>query len=164
MLLDQAATTVRRYFVGLTVLGVFNVVVIVAGAVILHVPLLGAIAVITLLGSYVPYVGALVAGAFTVLIALGSDGTTAALWMLLIVFLANGLLQNIISPFTYGAALKVNPLILLLAAIVGGILAGVAGVTVSAPLTAIVIHSAPMLRRPRVAADAETTPAAPTVL
>ena len=51
-LLDQAANTIRRYFVGLTVLGVFNAVVVVIGALILDVPLVGAIAVITLLGSF----------------------------------------------------------------------------------------------------------------
>ena len=83
-LLDQAATTIRRYFVGLTILGVFNACVVVVGALVLDVPLVGAIAVVTLLGSYVPYVGALVAGAFAVLIALGSGGTSTALWMALV--------------------------------------------------------------------------------
>ena len=37
-LFDQAATTIRRYFVGLTVLGVFCAVVVVVGALILDVP------------------------------------------------------------------------------------------------------------------------------
>jgi predicted PurR-regulated permease PerM len=84
--------------VGLTVLGAFNAAVVVVGALILDVPLVGAIAVITLLGSYVPYIGALVAGAFAVLIALGAGGTPTALWMLLTVLLANSVLQNLVSP------------------------------------------------------------------
>ncbi|MBB2940652.1 putative PurR-regulated permease PerM [Actinoplanes lutulentus] len=102
---------------------------------------------ITLLGSYVPYFGALFTGTFAVLIALGSGGTATALWMLLIVFLANGLLQNLISPFAFGAALGVSPLALLLAALVGGALAGVVGVVLSAPVTAIAVHSTRLLTR-----------------
>ncbi|HEY6593079.1 MAG TPA: AI-2E family transporter [Asanoa sp.] len=162
-LLDQAATTIRRYFVGLTVLGVFNAAVVVVGALILDVPLVGTIAVITLLGSYVPYVGALVAGAFAVLIALGSGGTSSALWMLLVVFLANGLLQNLVSPFAYGAALEVSPLVLLLTALLGAALAGVVGLALAAPITAIVVHSARLLRRsrrPEGADDVSDPPAA----
>lgn len=62
LLLDQAATTIRRYFVGLTVLGVFNATVVVIAALVLDVPLVATIAVITLLGSYVPYIGALILG------------------------------------------------------------------------------------------------------
>jgi predicted PurR-regulated permease PerM len=151
LLLDQAATTIRRYLVGLTVLGLFNAVVVVVGAVILDVPLVGSIAVITLLGSYVPYVGAVVAGAFAVLIALGAGGTSTALWMVVVVFLANSVLQNIVSPFAYGAALDVSPLVLLLAAVLGGALAGVVGFALAAPVTAIAVHGVRLareLRRP----------------
>jgi predicted PurR-regulated permease PerM len=160
-LLDQAATTIRRYFVGLTVLGLFNAAVVVVGALILDVPLVGTIAVITLLGSYVPYVGALVAGAFAVLIALGSGGTSSALWMLLVVFLANGLLQNLVSPFAYGAALEVNPLVLLLTALLGAALAGVVGLALAAPITAIVVHSARLLRTPGLPGEADDVPDPP---
>jgi predicted PurR-regulated permease PerM len=157
-LLNQAATTIRHYFVGLTVLGAFNAAVVVVGALILDVPLVGTIAVITLLGSYVPYVGAVVAGAFAVLIALGAGGTPTALWMLLTVLLANSLLQNLISPFAYGAALEVSPLILLLTALLGASLAGVIGVALAAPLTAIAMHSARLLRAPLPPADPLAVP------
>jgi predicted PurR-regulated permease PerM len=158
LMLDQAATTIRRYFVGLTVLGVFNAVVVVIGALTLDVPLVGTIAVITLLGSYVPYVGALVAGAFAVVMALGAGGTSTALWMLLVVFLANGLLQNVVSPFAYGAALGVSPLILLLTALLGATLAGVAGLALAAPVTAIAMHTVRVLRTSRRPADTDAVP------
>jgi putative heme transporter len=160
-LLDQAATTIRRYFVGLTVLGAFNAAVVVVGALILDVPLVGTIAVITLLGSYVPYIGALVAGAFAVLIALGAGGTPTALWMLLTVFLANSVLQNLVSPFAYGAALAISPLILLLAALLGASFAGVIGVALAAPITAIAMHSMRLLRAPLPPVDAVAVPEPP---
>ncbi len=91
---------------GLTVLGAFNAAVVVVGALILDVPLVGAI------------------------------------------FLANSVLQNLVSPFAYGAALEVSPLILLLTALLGASFGGVIGVALAAPLTAIAMHSARLLRAP----------------
>jgi putative heme transporter len=157
-LLGQAAVAIRRYFVGLTLLGVFNAAVVAAGALILHVPLVGTIAVITFLGTYVPYFGAAVSGAFAVLIALGAGGRTTALWMILIVFLANSLLQNLISPFAYGAALQLSAPVLLLTAMLGGALAGVAGLTLATPVTAIVQRSVQVLRQPHPLADEADLP------
>jgi predicted PurR-regulated permease PerM len=61
--------------------------------------------------------------------------------MLLIVFLANGVLQTLITPFTFGAALNSRPLFLLLTVVVGGLLAGIVGVTLAALVTAIVVHT-----------------------
>ena len=61
--------------------------------------------------------------------------------MLLIVFLANAVLQTLITPFTFGAALNISPLLLLLTAVLGGLLAGIVGVTLAAPVTAIVVHT-----------------------
>ena len=68
-------------------------------------PLAGTIAVVTFVGAYVPFVGAWVAGAFAVLIALGTVGTTAALIMAVVALLANGALQQMIQPFVMGATL-----------------------------------------------------------
>ena len=87
----------RRYFLGVTIVAAFNAIVVGIGALVLDVPLAGTIAVVTFVTAYIPFVGAVVAGAFAVLLALGTKGTTAALIMLVIVILANGLLQNIVA-------------------------------------------------------------------
>src|SRR5204863_8172025 len=89
-------TSLRGYFKGVTVVAAFNGVVVGIGALLLGVPLAGTIAVVSFVTAYVPFIGAFVAGAFAVIIALGAKGTTIALVMLLIVLLANGLLQNIL--------------------------------------------------------------------
>ena len=65
-----------------------------SGALILGVPLAGTIALVTLLGAYVPYLGAWTAGAFSVLLALGGAGTDAAVGMIVVQILANGVLQQ----------------------------------------------------------------------
>ena len=108
-------TSLRGYFRGVTLVAAFNGVVVGIGALLLGVPLAGTIAVVSFVTAYVPFIGAFVAGAFAVIIALGAKGTTIALVMLLIVLLANGLLQNILQPFAMGSALDLHPLVVLVA-------------------------------------------------
>jgi len=74
----QSLRSLRDYFLGVTIVAVFNAVVVGAGALILGVPQAGSIIVVTFLGAYVPYLGAWTAGAFSVLLALGGAGTDAA--------------------------------------------------------------------------------------
>ena len=59
--------------------------------------------------AYIPYIGAWSAGAFTVLIALGSQGSTTALVMAAIVLLANGILQEVVPSHPLGAAHGLTP-------------------------------------------------------
>jgi predicted PurR-regulated permease PerM len=99
------------------------------------VPLAGTIAVVTAITAYIPYIGAFVSGAFAVLIALGAEGTTKALIMLVIVLLANGLLQNIFQPFAMGSALHLHPLAVLILTIGAGCIFGMIGLVLAAPLT-----------------------------
>lgn len=146
-ILARAARLVRRYFAGLTVIALANSAIVLVGVLILGVPLGAAIAMVTFVTAYIPYVGAMVSGTFAVLIALGSGGPRTAVWMLVIVILANGILQNLIQPFAFGAALNLHPLVVLLVTVLGGLLAGVAGVMLAAPTTAIIIELIPLIRR-----------------
>ena len=72
---SNVAKSLRSYFLGVTIIAAFNAVVIGLAALIVGVPLAGTIAVVTFAAAYVPFVGAWVAGAFAVLIALGTVGT-----------------------------------------------------------------------------------------
>ena len=146
----------------MTLVAAFNGVVVALGALILGVPLAGTIGVVSFVTAYIPYVGAFVAGAFAVLIALGADGTTTAPLMLLIVLLANGLLQNLIQPFLMGSALELNPLVVLIVTIGGGCIFGMLGLVLAAPLTSAAVHITRDLARARASAapvEAEGQPA-----
>jgi len=143
--------SIRRYFLGTTIVAGFNAVVVGLGALILGVPLAGTIAVVTLVTAYIPFVGAFVSGAFAVVLALGSKGTTTALIMLVIVILANGALQNIVQPIAMGATLRMNPLLILIVTISAGAFFGMAGMVLAAPLTSAAIHISRDLSRVRAA-------------
>src|SRR5205085_4076783 len=131
----QLGRSLRGYFVGTTIVAGFNATVVGIGALLLGVPLAGTIAVVTLVTAYVPFIGAFVSGAFAVVLALGGNGTSTALIMLVVVILANGLLQNIFQPVAFGATLKLNPLVVLIVTISAGCPSGTIGTTVAAPLT-----------------------------
>jgi predicted PurR-regulated permease PerM len=106
-----------------------------------------------LVAAYIPYLGAWSAGAFTVLIALGSEGSSAAITMAIVVLLANGILQQMIQPIAYGAALGIHPLAVLIVTIAGGCLFGAIGLILAAPLTSACVKISSDLARARLAAD-----------
>jgi predicted PurR-regulated permease PerM len=143
--------SLRRYFLGVTIVAAFNAIVVGIGALLLDVPLAGTIAVVTFVTAYVPFIGAFVSGAFAVLLALSSQGSTTALIMLVIVILANGLLQNIVQPIAFGATLELNPLAVLIVTIGFGCIFGMIGLILGAPLTSAALH----ISRELAAAKAE---------
>jgi putative heme transporter len=140
--------SLRGYFRGVTLVAAFNGVVVGLAAFVLGVPLAGTIAVVTFVTAYIPYIGAVVAGAFAVLLALGSQGTGVAVAMLVIVILANGLLQNLVQPFAMGSALHLNPLVVLVVTIGAGCLFGMLGLVLAAPLVSAAVRIASDLNRP----------------
>ena len=147
--------SLRGYFRGVTLVAAFNGIVVTVGALILGVPLAGTIGVVTMITAYIPYIGAFVAGGFAVVIALGANGTTTALIMLVIVLLANGLLQNLVQPFAMGAALDLHPLAVLVLTIGAGCLFGMVGLVLAAPLTSAAVHITRDLARARATAQRE---------
>jgi predicted PurR-regulated permease PerM len=144
----------RRYFGGVTIVAAFNAVVVGIGAIALGVPLAGTIALVSFVTAYIPYIGAFVAGGFAVVLTLGSEGTTDAIIMLVIVLLANGLLQNILQPIAFGATLGLNPLVVLIVTVGSGALFGMVGLVLAAPLTSAAVHISADLARAKAAAAA----------
>jgi putative heme transporter len=147
--------SLQGYFRGVTLVAAFNGVVVGLAALILGVPLAGTIAVVTFVTAYVPFIGAFVAGAFAVVIALGAKGTTIALIMLLVVILANGLLQNLVQPFAMGSALDLHPLAVLVLTIGAGCIFGMLGLVLAAPIASAAVHITRDLARARASAAAE---------
>ncbi|HEX6680829.1 MAG TPA: AI-2E family transporter [Gaiellaceae bacterium] len=145
--------SLQGYFRGVTIVAAFNGVVVGLASLALGVPLAGTIAVVTFVTAYVPYIGAFVAGAFAVTIALGAEGTAIALAMLVVVILANGLLQNIVQPFAMGSALDLNPLVVLILTIGAGCVFGMIGLVLAAPIASAAVHITRDLARARAAAE-----------
>lgn len=129
----------QAYFTGVTIVALFNAVLIGGAAVLLGVPIAGTIFVVTFVGAYVPFIGAWVAGIFAVGMAVSTGSHSDAVVMAVVALLANGVLQQIVQPIAYGATLKLNPLVVLVATIGAGALFGMVGLVLGAPLTSAAV-------------------------
>ena len=156
---SRVLQSLRGYFFGVTIVAAFNGVVVGVGAFLLGVPLVGTIALVTFLAAYVPYLGAWSAGAFSVLVALGGAGTDAAIGMIVLQLLANGLLQQLVQPIAYGAALGIHPLAVLIVTIAGGSLFGAVGLILAAPVTSAITKISADFARARSPGQVEAEPA-----
>jgi putative heme transporter len=150
---NRSLQSLRGYFLGVTIVAVFNAVLIGGAALLLGVPLAGTIAVVTFIGAYIPYLGAWSAGAFAVLLALGGAGPEEAAALAVIELLANGPLQQMVQPIAYGAALGLHPLAVLVLTIGGGALFGIVGLVLAAPTASAIVRISVDL----AAAEAKTT-------
>jgi predicted PurR-regulated permease PerM len=148
---DGMVVAFQGYAWGLTVLGVANALVVGFGAWALDVPLAATIAVVSFVTSYIPYLGAFVAGAFAVLIAYGDGGSGTALAMLVIVLLANSLIQNLLEPFALGSRLRLHPLAVLLVVTSAAALVGALGAILAAPLVSAALNVGHQLREAKTA-------------
>ena len=150
--------SLRRYFLGVTIVAAFNAFVIGLTAIILGVPLAGTIAVVVFVTAYVPFIGAFVSGSVRrPADALLTAGRRIAVIMLVMVILGNGLLQNIVQPIAFGATLDLNPLVVLIVTIGFGSIFGMVGLVLAAPLTSAALHITRELAEAK-AAEAERAP------
>jgi putative heme transporter len=128
------------------------------GLVILGVPLAVPLAVLTFLGGFIPIVGAIVAGALGVLVALVSNGFTTALIVLAIIVAVQQLEGNVLQPVLQGRSLGLHAAVVLLAVTAGSTLFGIAGAFLSVPVAAA---GAVVLRYLSERVDARASGAAP---
>jgi predicted PurR-regulated permease PerM len=101
-------------------------------------PLLIPIGIIVFLGSFIPVVGAVVAGALAVIVALVYDGPVAALFMLGVVVLVQELEGHFLQPFLMGSAVKIHGLAVVFAVAGGSFLAGIPGALFAVPVVAVI--------------------------
>ncbi|MGY1685407.1 AI-2E family transporter [Geodermatophilus sp. SYSU D00867] len=105
---------------------------------ILDVPLVVPLAVLTFFGAFVPIIGAFVAGAFAVLIALVDEGFTVALIVFGIVLLVQQIEGNVLQPIIQGRGFNLHAAVVILAVTAGGSLAGIVGAFLGVPVAALI--------------------------
>ena len=108
------------------------------GAYFLGVPLAIPVAVLVFLGAFIPIVGAVISGTLAVFLALVYNGPWTALWMLVVVLGVQQIEGHILQPLLMGAAVKVQPLAVVLVVAGGAMIAGIPGALFAVPLAAFV--------------------------
>ncbi|MGY3514939.1 AI-2E family transporter [Micromonospora sp. PTRAS2] len=146
--------TLGAYSRGTMIIAAIDALGIGLALVLLRVPLALPLALITFLGGFVPIIGATVAGAVAVLVALAAKGPTVALLTLAAVIAVQQIEGNLLEPLVMKRQVQLHPAVVLVAVTAGTLIAGIAGAFVSVPITAVVYRVIDTVQRHRQAAAA----------
>jgi predicted PurR-regulated permease PerM len=154
----RAWQTLGGYLRGAAMLGILEGAIIGLTLWIVGGRLAVPVAVITFFAAFVPFVGAIVAGAIAVMVALVTAGFGGAVVVLVVAVAVQQLDNDLLAPVVYGRQLNLHPLVVLFAITSGSALLGVAGAFFAVPVTAVVINVLAEARR--VAVEGRDTPQA----
>lgn len=142
-LFDQTGKVWQAFIRGQFILGVVVGAVVAVVLTILGVRFALGLGLIAGLMEFVPIFGPIISGIIAGLVALFQEGNWMNLtpWVYMLVILGVFVIiqqieNNILVPRIIGHSLNLNPLVVLLAALAGGILAGVLGLMLAAPTVA----------------------------
>ncbi|MEE2059576.1 AI-2E family transporter [Rhodococcus artemisiae] len=107
------------------------------GLVILGVPLAPVLAILTFIGGFIPIVGAFVAGALAVLVALVANGFTTAVIVLILIIAVQQIEGNVLQPVLQSKSMKLHAVVVLLAVTAGASLFGIVGAFLAVPVAAV---------------------------
>ena len=98
------------------------------------------VAVITFFAAFLPFAGAVIAGAVAVLVTLVTAGFTPAVIVLVVAVLVQQFDNDLLAPLVFGKNLELHPLVVLAAIVGGSTLFGAFGAILAVPITAMTIN------------------------
>jgi putative heme transporter len=136
---ERVWSTVGGYMRGIAFNATFNALATGLALAIIGVPLIGPLMLLTFIGSFIPFVGPIVAGVAASAIALASTGVKDALFVALAALIIQQFEGNVLEPLVLGKAVRMPPALVLLAVTAGLVLGGLAGAFVAVPLAAVIV-------------------------
>jgi predicted PurR-regulated permease PerM len=136
---DDALARVGGYLRGTTVLSALIALTDYVFMMVLGVPLAMPLAILAFLAGFVPYFGGIVTTAIILLVTLAALGPGPVLVMLLLIGVRNVILGYAVRPALYGRTVKIHPALVLIVLPAGFELAGILGLFVAVPLTAVLL-------------------------
>lgn len=133
----KTVSTLGAYVRGTATVAAVDGIGIGIGLAFVGVPLALPLGVITFLLSFIPLVGATMAGIFAALVALVAVGWVKALIVVGIVIVVQQLEGNLLQPKIMGTTLQLHPLVILLALTAGTIISGILGALLAVPIAAV---------------------------
>lgn len=159
--------TLGAYSRGTMLIAAIDAIGIGLALVLLGVPLALPLVMITFIGAFVPIIGATVAGAVAVLVALAANGPTTALLVLAAVIVVQQTEGNLLEPLIMKRQVRLHPAVILVTVTAGTLIAGIAGAFVSVPIAAVSYRVVDTVQRqreretPLAGTDAPSAPARP---
>jgi predicted PurR-regulated permease PerM len=158
MIMNEVYASMRGYFKGTTIIATFDSALVILVALILRLPLIGAIGLVSFITCFIPSFGGYIGGAFAVLIALAAKGFTAGIIMLVLMILIHTVIQNPVQAIAYGKTLNLHPLLALLVTLIGAVYGGIFGAIIAVPVVAVILKVSRELKRVREEEEAAEQP------
>lgn len=140
---ERLGETMRRWLVGQLVLMTFVAVSTSLGLWMLNVPYSLALGLVAGLLTFIPFIGPLFAAAVAILVGLTVDITTAY-WVALL-YIAIQIVEGVFEPIVQQRAVYLPPVLLVFGQLTLGVLVGILGVVLAAPLTAVAMVAIQMI-------------------
>jgi predicted PurR-regulated permease PerM len=151
----RAWQTLGGYLRGSATLGVIEGTIIGTTVWLVGGSLAVPVAVITFFAAFLPFAGAVIAGAVAVLVTLVTAGFSAAVIVLIVAVVVQQFDNDLLAPIVFGRSLQLHPLIVLGAIVAGSTLFGIFGAVLAVPVSAVTIN---VLAEARASAEDEVSP------
>lgn len=132
----RAHTKIGLWMQGQLLLSIIVGVIVYLGLLILGVPYALLLAIIAAVFDLIPIFGSFLAGLVAVVVAFASGGVPLALFVAGLFFIVNQFEAHLIYPLVVNKVVGIPPLLVILALIAGGALAGFLGVLLAIPVAA----------------------------
>lgn len=132
--------TLGGYVRGAAMLGVVEAVVIGAAMFATGAAVVLPVMTLVFFGAFFPFLGAIVTGIIAVLVTLVTSGVPDAVVVAAVVVAVQQLDNDVLAPFIFGKAVKLHPLVVILALTSGATVAGLAGAFLSVPIVAVIVN------------------------
>jgi predicted PurR-regulated permease PerM len=134
--LNDAAHRLSRYFLAQTALNVVFGIIVATGLGLIGIPNPVLWGILAMVLRFVPYVGAAMAAAFPIALAIAVDpGWSMAFWTIGLFVIVEPLIGQVIEPLVYGHSTGLSPVAVIVAATFWTWLWGPIGLLLSTPLT-----------------------------
>jgi putative heme transporter len=132
--------TLGGYLRGSALLGIVESVIIGVTMAITGASLIPAVMTVTLLGAFVPFVGAVVAGTLATAVTLVTAGSGPALVVGIVALVVQQLDNDFLAPVVFGKTLDLHPVAVLLGVATGAAVGGLPAAVLAVPVTALVFN------------------------
>ena len=135
---EDALTRLAGYLRGTTILSAIIAATDLVFMLLLGVPSAAPLSILVFLGGYIPYFGGIVTTAIILIVTWATVGNVAVIALLALISVRNVILGYGIRPALYGRTVSIHPALVLLVLPAGYQLAGVIGLFIAVPVTAVV--------------------------
>ncbi|MDD3487767.1 MAG: AI-2E family transporter [Candidatus Pacebacteria bacterium] len=104
---------------------------------ILGIPQAELLAILTALFDFIPYIGPIIIGLIATLIGFNQSFFLGI--AVLVIFMVIQAIESFIAPLLRAKTMKLNPLVIIIALLIGGKTAGIAGIIIAIPLAAAIV-------------------------